>query len=318
MTANKTRDGSLQIWPRVRARKLLPSANWNAFSNDKMKIDKTGLLGFIGYKVGMTSAFVKDNTPDSMTKGKKIIVPATIIECPNLRIYSVRFYKDSKVIKEIVVNFDEELKSIVKKPKNISNSIDHINDFDDVRVLVFSDVKKTGIKKNPDMVELALSGSKEDKLKFIKERLNKEIKISEVFSQGIVDVHAVSKAYGTQGPVKRFGISLRFHKSEKGVRRPGSLGPWHPARVTFRVSQAGQTGGHTRLTYNNLILETGKITDKNINKKQGFHNYGNIKTDYLILRGSIPGVTKRAILITHSIRPTKNQAKQKYEVLELR
>jgi len=317
MVVNKSRDGSLQIWPRVRARKLLPSANWNAFSHNKIKIEKTNLLGFIGYKVGMASVFVKDNTPDSMTKGKKIIVPATIIECPELKIYSVRFYKDSKVIQETVVNYDDELKSIIKKPKQISH-LQEPKDFEDVRVVVFSNAKKTSIKKNPDMLELALSGNKEEKLKFIKDRLNKEIHVSEVFSQGIVDVHAVSKGFGTQGPVKRFGISLKFHKSEKGVRRPGSLGPWHPARVTFRVSQMGQTGFHTRLAYNNLILETGKIIEKNINKKEGFHNYGNIKTDYLILRGSIPGVTKRAVLITSPIRPTIKQSKQKYEVLEIR
>ena len=57
------------------------------------------------------------------------------------------------------------------------------------------------------------------------------------------------------GPVKRFGISLKFHKSEKGVRRPGSLAPWHPARVTFRTPNMGQTGFFTRVSYNNLIME---------------------------------------------------------------
>jgi large subunit ribosomal protein L3 len=118
--------------------------------------------------------------------------------------------------------------------------------------------------------------------------------------------------------VRRFGIGLKFHKTEKGVRRPGTLGPWHPARVTFRVSNAGQTGFHTRIVYNNIIISSGKIHEKNINIPEGFHKYGNIKTDYLILKGSIPGAIKRPILITSAQRPTIKKAKQKLEMIELR
>jgi len=315
MVAHRSRSGSLQVWPRCRARKILPNANWNGLPVQK----KVGLLGFIGYKVGMISVFAKDNTPDSMTKGKKIVVPATILECPDLRIFSVRFYKDSKVLKEVIVHFEEELKRKMKKPKEIKPSnINEIKDFDDVRVLVFSEVKKIGIKKSPDLIEIALSGNKEEKLNFIKERLNKGIKISEVFPEGILDTHAVTKAYGTMGPVKRFGIGLKFHKSEKGVRRPGTLGPWHPSRVTFRVSNMGQTGFHTRVSYNSLVLQVGKISEKNINRPGGFINYGNIKTEYIILKGSVQGTEKRPVLMTIAQRPTRNTAKQKLEVLELR
>ncbi|MEA3248389.1 MAG: 50S ribosomal protein L3, partial [Nanoarchaeota archaeon] len=119
-------------------------------------------------------------------------------------------------------------------------------------------------------------------------------------------------------PMKRFGIALKSHKSEKGRRRPGSLAPWHPCRVTFRAPQAGQTGYHNRVVYNNLILSVGKINEKDINKKGGFEHYGVVKTDYLILKGSIPGPRKRGIMITPAIRPTKYTAKKKFEVLELR
>ena len=69
------RKGSLQFWPRKRASKLLPSVNWDAIKVNSSK----GLKGFIGYKVGMASAFAKDNTEHSMTKGKKISVPVTIL-----------------------------------------------------------------------------------------------------------------------------------------------------------------------------------------------------------------------------------------------
>ncbi len=51
---------------------------------------KTGLLAFIAYKVGMKSAIVKDNTPDSLTKDKRIVVPVTLLECPPMKIFSIR------------------------------------------------------------------------------------------------------------------------------------------------------------------------------------------------------------------------------------
>jgi len=279
-------------------------------------------LGFIGYKVGMASVSVKDVTEDSMTKNKKIIVPATIIECPVLKIYSIRFYKNSKVIKDLVVSNEKDLKRKVKVSKDVKN-IDSVKDldYDDVRVIVYSGVKSAGFgKKKADMLELALSGSKEEKLKFVEGKIGKEISIADVFKieDGLVDVRAVTKGYGTQGPVKRFGISLKAKKSEKGQRRPGSLAPWHPARVTFRAAQAGQTGYHNRVVYNNLILEVGKISEKDINKSRGFHRYGKIKTDYLILRGSIPGPKKRGLVITPAIRPTRYQAKKKFEGVVLR
>ena len=121
-----------------------------------------------------------------------------------------------------------------------------------------------------------------------------------------------------QGPVRRFGISLKSHKSEKGQRRPGSLAPWHPARVTFRTAMAGQTGFFTRVIYNNLILKTGKIGEDNINKNGGFHKYGNIRSDFIILRGSLQGPAKRPLVMTASLRPSKEQTKKQYEFIELR
>jgi len=310
---NGIRSGSLQFYPRVRAKKVIPSVNWKPVSKDSI-----GLMGFIGYKVGMISILAKDDTDNSMTKNKRIIVPATILECPTMKIYSIRFYKDGKVSKDVIVSNDKDLKKSVKIPKKIKE-LGEVSDFDDVRVIMYSGIKKTGIDKNKaDLIEIGISGSKEEKLSFAKENIGKEIAVNDVFKNELVDIRGVTKGFGTQGPVKRFGISLKSHKSEKGRRRPGSLAPWHPARVTFRAPQAGQTGYHSRITYNNLILEIGKITEKDINKKSGFNHYGVIKTDYMILKGSIPGPKKRGLMITNAIRPTKYRAKKKLEVIELR
>lgn len=310
---NGIRSGSLQFYPRVRAKKIIPSVNWKpVFKNG------VGFMGFIGYKVGMISVLAQDETEHSMTKSKKIIIPATVIECPTMKIYSVRFYKNGKVNKDIIVSKDKNLKKSVKLSKSVKE-LGNESEFDDVRVIMYSGVKKTCVDKNKtDLIEVGISGHNDKKLSFVKENIGKEISVCDVFSDELVDVRGVTKGYGTQGPMKRFGIALKSHKSEKGRRRPGSLAPWHPSRVTFRAPQAGQTGYHSRITYNNLILETGKISKKDINKKGGFEHYGIVKTDYIILKGSVPGPKKRGLMITSAIRPTKYQTKKKLEVLELR
>src|SRR3990167_7194081 len=304
--ASRPRRGSLQYWPRKRAEKILPSVNWRGIT--QANSDKK-LLGFIGYKVGMKSLFVKDNTNESMTKGKRISIPITILECPPLKILSVRFYKNKKVASEILSNdLDKTLIRKIKFPKKNLKKINEFSDFDDVRIITYSLVKTTTVKKKPDVVEIALSGTKEEKVAWIKEHLNKEIKISEVFNVGgLTDIRGVTKGKGIQGPVKRFGITLRSHKAEKGQRKTGSLGPWHPARVIFRVPMAGQLGMFTRAVYNNKIIKIGKSEELNL---RGIAHYGDVKTDYVLIRGSIQGPQKRSILLTYPLIQTKRQMKK--------
>jgi len=308
-TRKSPRKGSLQYWPRKRASKFLPSVNWDAINSGK------NLKGFICYKAGMASASVKDDTPHSMTKGKKIVVPVTILECPTMKIFSVRFYKNNKVAKEIIgSNLDKELKKKVKLPKAKERSLEGVKEYDDARILVYAQSKKTGIKKSPDLSEIGLVGTVEEKINFIKENLGKEISVLNFFEKGqLVDLRGLTKGKGLSGPVKRFGITLKSHKSEKGRRRPGSLGPWHPARVTFRAPQAGQLGMFTRVIYNNKIIDLGKAESKFKNLK----NYGDVNNDYIIVAGSVQGSAKRQLLITAPLRETKKQSKKSFEFLGL-
>jgi large subunit ribosomal protein L3 len=308
-TRKSPRKGSLQYWPRKRASKLLPRVNWKAINSDKP------LKGFICYKCGMASVLVKDNTPDSMTKGKDIVIPTTILECPSMRIFSVRFYKNNKVAKDVLAeNLDKELKRKVKLPKTSKKLEEKAEDYEDVSVIAYSQVKKSGLKKKPDMVELGLKGSVEEKLNFVKENLNKDLSVVDFFENGeLIDLRGLTKGKGFSGPVKRFGIKLRQSKSEKGVRKVGSIGPWHPARVTFRVPMAGQLGMFTRVTYNNKIVGIGKAEGKFKNIK----NYGDVKTDYVLVRGSIQGPSKRQLVITRALRPSKKQSKKNYEFIRV-
>jgi large subunit ribosomal protein L3 len=313
-TRKSPRKGSLQFWPRKRATKFLPRVNWNAIDNSKV------LKGFICYKAGMKSLIVKDNTPDSLTKGKRIAIPVTILECPKMKIFSVRFYKNGKVAKDVLAEgLDKELKRKVKLPKvktsKVKEFLEKENEYEDVSIICYSVVKNTNIKTRPDLIEVGLNGNKDEKINFVKENLGKEISVLDVFEKNqLIDVRGLTKGKGFSGPVKRFGIKLKFHKSEKGRRRPGTIGPWHPARVIFRVPMAGQLGMFSRVVYNNKILEIGKSEDREL---KGIKNFGDVKTDYVIVKGSVQGSAKRQLIITSALRETKKTKKRDYEVLEI-
>src|SRR3989344_253749 len=307
------RFGSLQYRPRKRAEKAIPSVNWDVVKGDG-KTDS--ILGFIAYKAGMGTALVKDSTDKSMTQGKKIYIPVTVLETPNMKIYSVRFYKNNKVLKDVVVSNDKELKRIIlapRQPKNLDSEA--LKEFDDLRLIMYSMPSQTSIKKTPDLIELAVEAK--DKLAFAKSMAGKEISLKDFLKYSLLDARGLTKGKGLVGPVKRMGIGLKAHKSEKGVRRPGTLGPWHPAHTSFRVAMAGQLGMFSRVIYNNKVIGSGTISEKNINPKSGFKQYGNINSSYILLKGSVQGPQKRQILLTPSFRPTKTMAKKKYELVEL-
>ena len=307
---SRPRHGSLQFYPRKRINKFLPSVNWTPISG-------TGILGFITYKVGMGTAIIKDSTDKSMTINKKIAIPVTILEVPNMKIFSVRFYKHKIPMGEIVVSNDKELKRKLYVPKSLK-TLDKVPEgYDDIRVIAYSLPKQTSIKQTPDLIELAVSA--DNKLDFVKSLVGKEISLFDFLNEKVklLDVRGLTIGRGLSGPVKRFGITLKAHKSEKGVRRPGSLAPWHPARVTYKTPQAGQLGMFTRVHYNLNLIKSGKISESDINPKEGFKDYGKIQTNYIILKGSVQGPSKRQILLTPSFRPTKLQAKKKFEFQEL-
>lgn len=299
------RHGSKQYWPRSRARRIYPRCrNWPTSKEAKP-------LGFAAYKVEMGHAIVTDNRPNALTKGEPLFVPVTLLECPPLRIFSVRFYKNtpngSRVAKEILVSNEKRLSRKLPVPEKLSTpNLDGINpgEFEAIRMVCYTQPQLTSRgQKVPELFEVALGGKPEEQLEFIKAHIGKDILISEVFSEGEqVDVGAVTKGKGFQGTVKRFGVAIRSHKSEKTKRGIGSLGPWHPRRVLSTVPQTGKTGFYTRMEFNKQILKIGK---DNLNPKGGFRHYGTIKNEYILLKGSIPGPAKRIVRLYKAKRPNR-------------
>ncbi len=314
-TIHRPRYGSLQYWPRKRASKLLPSVNWRPL--EKFSKNK-GLLGYICYKAGMARILAKNLTNDSLTKGKKIVVPITILECPPIKIFSVRFYKNGKVIFESLnKNLDKNLKRKIRFPKKTSLSIEdaekRLNEADNIRVIIYSLVDKIGLKKTPDILEIGIAGNLNEKIEFIKNNLEKEINITNLFSKNqTIDIKGLTRGLGFQGPVKRFGIGLRGHKAEKGQRRPGTLGAWTPSRVLFSVPQAGQMGFFKRLKYNNKIIDV-LSPDK---FPFPIENYGKLNGNLIILKGSIQGTPKRQLIISPAIREKKKTTKENFEIIK--
>ncbi|MBI3026818.1 50S ribosomal protein L3 [Candidatus Woesearchaeota archaeon] len=296
----KPRAGSMQFWPRVRARHSYARIrNWSHSTEAKP-------LGFAGYKVGMTHLLINDNRPYSLTKGTDIFCPVTVIECPPLKTASIRFYKKTKdglmlVGETIADSLDKDLERKITLPKKKGKEP---SGYDFVRLSCFTQPKLTGIgKKKPEIFEIAIGGTKDQQLSYAKEKIGKEISVAEVFKDGqFLDVHSITKGKGFQGPVKRFGIQLRQHKSEKSRRNPGSLGPWRgQGHVMWRVAHAGKMGYHLRTEYNKHLVKIGNKADE-INVKGGFVNYGLVTNQYVLLKGSVAGARKRIIRLTAPAR----------------
>ena len=234
--------------------------------------------------------------------------PVTVLECPPLKVASIRLYKKNyegiRVADEIYDSKDKYLARKIKLPKktkNIEEIEKKLEEFCEVRVNVFTQPHLTGImKKKPEIFELALGGKNvKEKFEYAKSILGKDVPIEDVFKEGQqLDVFSVSKGKGTQGPVKRFKIGLRSHKSEKGVRGPANVGAWSGNR-SWTVSHAGRMGYHNRVDKNKWLL---KISDKKeeINVDGGFIKYGLVKSKYLLLKGSLPGAKKRLVRLMES------------------
>ncbi len=306
-TTRSPHKGSLQFWPRKHARRPYPRIRHYA------PLTEAKLAGFAGYKAGMTHIFIADNRPNSMTKGKSVLFPVTIVECPPMRIASIRLYKSSptglSVAGEIFSSSDKGLARKLALPKKensggIAEAEKKIGEYSDVRVNVYTQPHLAGIgKRRPEIFELAVGGkSTEEKFGYAKSMLGKDIPVNEVFREGQqIDIFAVSKGKGTQGPVKRFGVSLRRHKSEKGRRGPANVGSWTGNR-SWPVAHAGRMGFHNRLEKNKWLLKIGNKPEE-VNVKGGFISYGLVKSNYILLKGSIPGATKRLVRLVNAFHP---------------
>jgi large subunit ribosomal protein L3 len=290
-------------------------------------------LSFLCYKVGMTQVFGKDAHKGSVSLGHSVSVPATIVECPPLKVLGIRAYVKDEigycVLNDVLTeNVDKELErkmhsfkkpSEKKKTKKEGKKVKEkkekkkftIADFEKemekieyFTLIVYTQPKKISLKKTPDITEIGIGGKKEEQLNYAKEILGKEINIEDVFEEGsFLDIKGVTKGKGFQGVIKRFNVKIQRPKA-KTRRIVGSISPWNPSTVMFTVARPGQMGYQNRTESNKKLL---KISDKpeEVNGKSGFSGYGVVRGKYAIIAGSIPGANKRCVAIRKSLRPVK-------------
>ena len=313
MKYSRPRRGSLAFSPRKRARDVIPRIrSWPNYEGEPK------LLGFAGYKAGMTHVIMIDDRKNSPTYGEEIVVPVTVLECPPMRVAGIRVYKNTmyglQIAKEVwTTELDEHLSRRLPLPKKINTDVESLKELEDiaeVRLITYTQPYLiTGVpSKTPDVMEYKVGGSDINAvLDYAVSKLGKEIRVSEVFQEGVfIDVIAITKGKGFQGPVKRWGVITldAKHARSSKHRRVGTLGPWTPHRVRWTVPQAGQMGFHQRTEYNKRVIKIGENGEE-ITPEGGFVRYGVVRSDYVLVSGSVPGPVKRLIRMRDAIRPPK-------------
>jgi len=243
-------------------------------------------------------------------------VPVTVLEVPPMRIAAVRLYENSiyglKTAGEVwAVENDPLLSKRLSVPKKHDDATfakyDGM-DVEDVRVLAYTQPKMVkGVpKKVPDMMELRIGGGTiDERMEYAKTILGKEVGINDFAKEGgFVDVIAVTKGKGFQGVTKRWGVKLLSHKNSKHRRGIGNLGPKRPGYVRPTVPGSGQTGYHQRTEFNKKLIKIGEI-GADITPKGGFLNYGDVMNTYVLVKGSVPGPTKRLVRLRDPTRQPK-------------
>jgi large subunit ribosomal protein L3 len=306
--------GSLAYLPRHRAKK--PVARIRFWP--KINAENPRLLGFTGYKAGMTYVFTIEDRKRSPHFGKEVMRACTVIETPPILICGIRTYTKTPYglqhlteawMKDPPAEFDRKL--VLPENFNTDAMLQKIQQSLDqtttIRVIAATQPTQASIpKKKPEITEIEIGGTTiPQQLEYAKTLLGKTVTPEEVFKEGqYTDIAAVTTGKGFQGPVKRWGVTVLQAKGRKTKRGVATLGPWNPHHIMYSVPRAGQMGYHQRIEYNKRILKIGK-DGKEINVKGGYIRYGNVKGPYILIDGSIPGTEKRLIRLRQPARPPK-------------
>ena len=305
------RRGSLAFRPRGRHGTLNARIrNWPT-----VKSEEPTLLGFMGFKVGSINVLTIDNVDKSPTFGKPIFNHATVLSCAPMTIVGLRAYKNSLdglyVFSEAYANNLPKEQSRKQKLNSDSNTNinkiqENLESLEKLCAIVSVPPKQAGLSQiKPYSFEIAIGGpTLESQFDYLKDNLGKTVSVSDIIKPGmLVDALGVTKGKGWQGPVKRFGIKKKQHKSRKTVREVGTVGAWSPQNIMYTVPRAGQMGFHQRTEYNKKILFMANEKEQSVNPDGGFIHFGLVPEDYVIVKGSLPGPIKRPVVLRYPMRP---------------
>lgn len=240
-----------------------------------------------------------------------------------------RFYKNWYKSKKKA--FTSYAKKYTEGGADVERELERISKYATVvRVLAHTQVRKVPVgQKKAHLAEIQINGgSTADKVNWAKEHFEKTVAVSEVFEQNeMIDVIAVTKGKGYEGVTARWGTRKLPRKTHRGLRKVACIGAWHPANVGFTVARSGQDGYHRRTSINHKIYRVGAAGDeangstkfdptkKTINPLGGFVRYGLVNNDFVLLKGSVPGVKKRVITLRKALKvPTSRVAAEEIDL----
>jgi len=252
----------------------------------------------------------REKTPNF---GKPLFNPTSVLAVPDASVIGMRLYgRENGADKAVGEVYAKTLpkgidkKSSVEPEKFAESWKARLSNLTRVAAIVSILPRDSGLsQKEPLIFEVGVGGGDlAAQFDYITKLVGKGVKFSEVFKAGAyVDVIGITKGKGFEGPITRFGVKRKQHKSRKSVRAVGVIGPWHPAAVMYTVARAGQHGFHQRTETGKRILSISNPKDVPITPAGGFMHFGDVKTDYALLRGTVPGSNRRVVLVRHPARP---------------
>jgi len=214
-----------------------------------------------------------------------------------------------------------------KDKKSIDKTLAKFNKYaDTVRVIAHTQMGKLrfGQKKGHVMEIQVNGGNAAAKVKFATDLFEKTVASDTVFKDSeMIDTIGVTTGHGYEGVTHRWGVRRLPRKTHRGLRKVACIGAWHPARVSFTIPRAGQNGFHHRTEINKKIYKigesveknaanatcpTGDTTEKEITPLGGFPHYGQVRNQYIIIKGSVPGPAKRALALRKPLYKHTNRA----------
>ncbi|KAK5856356.1 hypothetical protein PBY51_007959 [Eleginops maclovinus] len=235
-----------------------------------------------------------------------------------------RFYKNwYKSKKKAFTKYSKKWQDETGK-KQLDKDFTHMKKYcSSIRVIIHSQMRMLPIKqKKAHIMEVQLNGgSISDKVDWAKERLEKAVPVSAVFYQDeMIDVIGVTRGHGFKGVTSRWHTKKLPRKTHKGLRKVACIGAWHPARVSYTIARAGQKGYNHRTELNKKIyrmgqaihIKDGKLiqnnastdydaSQKTITPMGGFPHYGDVKNDFLMVKGCVVGTKKRVLTLRKSL-----------------
>jgi len=226
-----------------------------------------------------------------------------------------RFYKNYYKSKRKA--FTKYAKKYADGQKEINESLEKVKaTCQVVRVIAHTQIRKLMIgQKKAHIMEVQVNGGDTAaKVDFAVGMFEKQVPADAVFAQNeMIDVIGVTKGKGYEGVTTRWGCTRLPRKTHRGLRKVACIGAWHPAKVQYSVARAGQNGFHHRTEMNKKVYKIGKggvennavtefdLTEKSITPVGGFVHYGNVREDYMLLKGCVVGPKKRVITLRKSL-----------------